>query len=167
MATKTPQGITTRRITGAHLIQSLMAAVYIFLVFIVMNSFHSNLTVASLGASAFIAFSFPHAQSSRPRYLIGGYCVGALCGVVFFYLASYFEVLAFLPFPPYIVSCAVAVCFSMLLMTVLNFEHPPSAALTIAVATAENPVELGFAAIGCICVLSLIKRLLKRWMKNL
>jgi CBS-domain-containing membrane protein len=38
--------------------------------------------IASIGASSFLVFAAPEAYSSRPRSLIGGYCVGILTGVI-------------------------------------------------------------------------------------
>lgn len=159
--------VKARRVTRAHVVQSLIAGAYIFLVFLAMHTVQSHLAVASLGASTFIAFSFPQAQSSRPRFLIGGYCVGAVSGVVFGFFTRWLESVTPPEVPAYIFGCALGVCAAMFLMTILNFEHPPSAALTVAVAMSERPVLLGIAALGCICVLCALKQLLRKWLVNL
>ena len=38
--------------------------------------------IASLGASAFIAFTMPRQRISGPRYLLGGYSIGIIVGVI-------------------------------------------------------------------------------------
>lgn len=53
------------------LLQSLFVAAYVLVVFLVVYRFGSKLAMASLAASAFIAFGLPAAESGRPRYLIG------------------------------------------------------------------------------------------------
>ncbi len=154
-----------RILTRAHVYQSLMACAFIFAAFWIVHAFESELAIASLGASAFIAFSFPHAKSSRPKFLVGGYLVGAVCG----YIGSALITLVpeSFPLPGYIPACAMAVFLSMLIMTVLNFEHPPSAALAVAVTLAPNPLAMGLAAFGCVAVLVIIKELLKNHLRNL
>lgn len=156
-----------RKFGGAHLLQSLLAGGFIFFAFLAVEAFHNRMAVASLGASAFIAFAFPHTQSSRARFLIGGYCVGAASGLACYFLIRWLDKAAFFPFDAYVPGCAVAVFLSMLLMTSLNLEHPPSAALSIAVATAEYPVRLGLAAVVCVVALAGLRRLLRKWLYNL
>ena len=152
-------------LTRAHIYQSLMACAYIFAAFWIVHAFQSELAIASLGASAFIAFSFPHAKSSRPKFIVGGYAAGALCGYVCSLLLKLIP--AAFPLPGYIPACALAVFLSMLVMTVLNFEHPPSAALAVAVTLATNPLAMGLAAFICAAALVIIKELLKNNLRNL
>ncbi len=154
-----------RIITRAHVFQSLMACAYIFAAFWAVHAFQSELAIASLGASAFIAFSFPHAKSSRPKFLLGGYAAGAVCG----YICSLLMPLIppSFPLPGYIAACTLAVFLSMLLMTVLNFEHPPSAALAVSITLADNPLAMGLAALLCVAALVLIKEFLKTRLRNL
>lgn len=156
-----------RPFTKARLLQSLLAAGFIFLMFLVMNSLKSHLAVASLGASAFLTFSFPHRDSSRTRFLLGGYFAGAFWGVVFSAVIRALEQLPAFPVAPYIVGCALAVFCTMFTMTALNVEHAPSCALAIAVATADLPVALGAVAFGCVSVLCGIRYMLRRWLVNL
>ncbi len=154
-----------RIITSAHILQSLLACAYIFAAFWVVHVFESGLAIASLGASAFIAFSFPHAKSSRPKFLLGGYAVGAVCGIIC--AALYGLIPEAFPLPGYIPACALAVLMSMLIMTVLNFEHPPAAALAVALTTASRPIAMGLAALLCVAALVLLKEFLKNRMRNL
>lgn len=156
-----------RHYAKARLIQCGLAAGYIFWVFFAMSRFQSDLAVASLGASTFITFRFPQAESSRTRFLVGGYCVGAVWGVVCFYLIALLERVSILPFPPHIVGCSAAMFCCMFCMTLFQLEHPPSAALTLAVAMSETPVVLGLAAVACVAALCGIRHLLRKHLVNL
>ena len=68
----------------------------------------------------------PHQKTSNARRLIGGYIVGIAVGVAMRYIAGLitpgFEI-------TWVVSLfgALAVAFSIFLMTVTNTEHPPAA----------------------------------------
>lgn len=154
-----------KRITHVHITQSVVAGLYIMLVFWIMHSFDSELAVTSLGASTFIAFSSPAAPSSRPRIMIGGYGLGVLIG----FLCNGLAVLLrdVFPFPGYIPACFFAVFLSVLLMTTLHFEHPPSTALAVAVTIDPNPVVMGFAGLCCIVALCVLKEWLKKHLQDL
>ena len=76
--------------------QSLMAAVSVLLVLLILDSVKQTVLIASLGASAFVAFGIPRSQYSRPRYLIGGYLIGILVGGSSFLLASWLSAMAML-----------------------------------------------------------------------
>ena len=48
---------------------------------LVLDAVTQTVLIASLGASAFIAFAVPRSLHSDPRHLIGGYVVGLVSGV--------------------------------------------------------------------------------------
>lgn len=157
--------IVKERITAAHVMQSAMAAIYILAVFLVMNYLHNEMAVASLGASAFIAFAFPRANSSRPRLMIGGYVVGVISGLLCYQLNTAFTGFSFMP--GYIPVCALAVFVSMFTMTVTDCEHPAAAALAVAITISSNPVKVGLVSIVCIVMLSALKELFKKHLRDL
>lgn len=155
-----------KNISKSHIIQSMIAGLYIFFVFWMLHSLRNELVVASLGASAFIVFSFPTAQSSHPRYLIGGYFCGSLSGLTCYGLTILLNNCS-LPFPGYVLSCAAAMFLTMLLMTILNLEHPPSAAFAVGITICSEPFILSFAGLACIVALCFIKLLLKKYLRDL
>jgi len=152
------------RLTRADVVHSAAAGAYIFAVFAVMHYFRNYLAVASLGASAFIAFSHPDARLSAPRFIIGGYVLGILCGLACGGAALLLK--NRLPFPDYIPACALAVFSAMLLMTLFGLEHPPAAALAVAVTVDSNPLVMGFLALCCVALLCALIRLGKRMKHN-
>jgi len=154
---------------GRYLLQSLLAAVIIFIVLLLVGKVFDMVVVASLGASTFISFTMPQSNPSRPRFLIGGYVVGSICGILMNYFCKYLFSMDMLIFglPPNILTCALAVGLAMLLMTVFDFEHPPAAALAMGLATDSNVWVTAAVAIACIVTISLIKTAIKRWLINL
>jgi len=152
-----------------YIIQSLLAMVIIFVIFLLVETFFNMTIVASLGASTFIALTMPHGNPSRPRYFIGGYVVGAVCGASMNFLNSYLFSANIQPLglSPVIFTCALAVGFTMFLMTILDFEHPPAAALALGLVPVSNVLIAALIAIACIAAISAIKALLKRWLIDL
>lgn len=159
-----------RRIPGHYVVQCLMATAAIMVVLVLMDAAEHTALIASLGASAFIAFTMPQAHVSRPRYLVGGYVVGLAVGVVF---GLTFRWLG-LPaegnsrFIAQVVLGGLAVGVAIFLMVVLNFEHPPAAgvALGLVINQAWSLATLG-VILSAIISLCLVKWLLRRYLKNL
>lgn len=152
-------------INRAHFIQSILAGGYILLVFWFMHYLHDELAVASLGASAFIAFTYPFRQMSRPRVFIGGYCIGAFCGLacsgIAFILQNYLSI------PSYIPACALALLISMFLMNLFNLRHPSAAALAVAITINPQPIILSLAGLACVIILCVVKELCKKFLYDL
>lgn len=109
--------------------QCVLATMLIFVVLLVLDTIANAAVIASLGASTFIVFAMPYAQVSRPRYLIGGYLVGVLCGAACHYI-SLWPAVAALPVvrdsAPLIFG-SIAVGLSIFIMVIMDFEHPPAA----------------------------------------
>lgn len=150
---------TQKKKLRACLLQSAFAAGFILLCFGLTAWADSGLLVASAGASAFIAFAFPYAESSRPRYLIGGYLCGCLTGV----LVSLLRMQNWLsPSANAVVFCALAVFLAALAMTWFDLEHPPSTALAISLVLSDRPVALALAALAAILALCACKKVFLR-----
>lgn len=152
-----------------YIIQWSLATLSVFVILIFLNTISSATIVASLGASSFIAFTVPHAQSSRARYLIGGYVMGTISGLFCNYIYSQVIPAGFtiLGQPSYTFFCAAAVGIAMFLMVITNFEHPPAAALALGLVVDKASQKSVLVALVGIITLSIIKTLLKRYMKNL
>jgi ABC-type enterobactin transport system permease subunit len=75
-----------RELRGYFLVQSAAAVASVMLLMLLVALIDSEVVVAAIGASVFIAVSAPHAKTSRARHFIGGYACGILAGVVGFLL---------------------------------------------------------------------------------
>ncbi|MDL2293882.1 HPP family protein [Ruminococcaceae bacterium OttesenSCG-928-D13] len=136
------------------LVQSALIALFVLFAFWAVYRFQNKLAITSLGASAFIAFGFPAAESSRVRYLLGGYLCGLAGGLLCSLLCH--EAMGFhLENAPMalIGFCALAVFITALLMLGLKLQHPPAAALAISIVLDPKPLVISAVMLGCILVL--------------
>jgi CBS-domain-containing membrane protein len=159
-----------RRIPGHYVVQCLMATVAIGVVLVLMDAVEQTALIASLGASAFIAFTMPQAHVSEPRYLIGGYIVGVVVGVAFGLTYRWLD----LPAEgasqevAHVVLGGLAVGVAIFLMVVTNTEHPPAAGIALGLVINQTWDALTLVVIlSAICSLSLVKWLLRRYLRNL
>lgn len=138
-------------------IQCLLVAVYLLVAVFAVHGLLSKLAVASLAASAFIAFGFPAAESARAKYLLGGYGCAVGSGVVCGY-ARQWLLGSQAGDPRVLIGFGVlAVFFTSLLMIFLNLQHPPSCALTVGIVLEPQPLVMGLAMLGCMAVLCLMR----------
>jgi CBS-domain-containing membrane protein len=134
-----------------------------FLVFLRLVTYTG--IVAALGATTFMIFTMPHRVSCRPRYVIGGYAMGtvagALCNLAFVYPD------AWLPSPGLFFLGAISVGTASLLMVSTNTEHPPAAGVALGLVLQPWDYMTLFYVLGCVCFLSLVRFLFKRFLIDL
>ena len=154
----------------SYLFQCLLATISIFWILFVLDIISDKIVIASLGASSFITFTMPNTQSSRPRYLIGGYLVGIFTGSLFYFLKYISSSTIYLP--AVIQSSetlfgALAIGTAIFLMTITNTEHPPAAALSLSIIIEGFHLHTIFSAFVGIVSLCIVKKLLKKHLINL
>ncbi len=103
------------------------AVAFVFLNF--LNVLEHTGLVAALGATTFMTFTMPHRVSTRARYVVGGYVVGALVGVLCSYIFR--STLGGYDNPALAVMGAAAVAIAGLVMVTTNTEHPPAAGVAL------------------------------------
>jgi CBS-domain-containing membrane protein len=149
--------------------QASLAMVSTLIVLFVSDAVQRTVSIATLGASTFIAFTMPHKRLSEPRLLIGGYLIGTLTGSLSYFVAvgtglteKGVVVAGVMPF-----FGALAVGLAIFLMVILDTEHPPAAGLALGYVV--NGVSLGkiITLIVAIVLVSVIKTLLKPMMIDL
>ncbi len=150
-----------------YIAQSILGglALAVSLVFFVVV--RQPVIIASFGASCFIAFTMPHKESSRPRYLIGGYFIGVIVGCLI-------HCATILPIDHYltqkvlhIIAGGTAVALAMFLMTVTNTEHAPATSIALGLVINDWTFQtVVFIMLGIIAI-SVIQKLLKGWMIDL
>ena len=150
-----------------YILQSLVVFICISFM-LLLGSLFDHVIVASLGASSFILFVTPHANASRPRYVIGGYFCGVISGLCFNHL-HYFILNMDFNGAEYILIfiSAAAVAAAMFMMVITNTEHPPAAALALGLSVDPKCWQTAAAAILSIILLSTIKQTFKKHLKNL
>ncbi|MDR3135888.1 MAG: HPP family protein [Coriobacteriales bacterium] len=143
------------------LAQSGAAMLIVILLMSLASIIDSEVVVASIGASVFIAMSMPQAKTSRARYFIGGYACGILAG------AAGFALMTAVPFMPHALVAGLAVGLAVMLMVCLNCEHPPAAALALGLVLTPHTLAAMAIALGFVTLLSLALHFLRPWMRNL
>ncbi len=153
-----------RRNARPYIAQCLLATTSIFMILLVLDTVTQTALLASVGASAFIAFSMPHINASKPRYLLGGYIVGTLAGCGAALIAD--VVVDIIPLAN-LLAAALATGSAIFLMVITDTEHPPAAALAMGYVLNEwNLTTVLVVFIGVIAI-SVIKECGRDAMINL
>jgi len=148
-----------------YIFQCLLAVLAVFVVLLFLDVERNGAVIASLGASAFIAFTMPHTNSSKPKFLIGGYIVGIISGMVCCYLST-LPITQELKHNP-VIFCSLAVGLSIFIMVVTNTEHPPAAGLAMGLFLNNCTFRSITVVLIGIVSLALLKALLRPVLKDL
>ena len=119
----------------------------------------SGFLIGSFGATAVLLYGAPRAEFSQPRNVIGGHVLSALIGVAVFKFTQ-FDLL---------LSAAIAVSLSIMLMQLTHTMHPPGGATAlIAIIGGESVHQLGwYYAITPVFTGALIMTLVALFFNNL
>lgn len=143
-----------------YALQCGLAGVVVILLLLILDAVTQTVLIASLGASAFIAFAVPRSLHSGARHLIGGYLIGMAAGCLMSLLNTHLQLQdATLAHAVMVIFGATAISLAMFMMVVTRTEHPPAAALALGLVFNEwNLLTLAVIVAG-ILALSVIKRL--------
>ena len=147
-----------------YIIQSAIAGVVTMVILSFLDLLTYTGLVAALGATTFLIFTMPHKVSARARYVIGGYVMGALAGVLTRFA---FSADGLLPLGNVFALGAIAVGCATLLMVTTNTEHPPAAGMALGLVLQPWDYKTVLYVMGCVCFLCLAKHALKRYMIDL
>lgn len=153
-----------------YILQCFLAIIAIFWVLFVLDIISDGIVIASLGASSFIAFTMPKTQSARPRFLIGGYCVGILTGSLFDRLQHTASSVLYLPTEHQsskAIFGALAIGSAIFVMVITNTEHPPAAALSLSIVLGGFHFHTILVALIGIISLCATKKILSKYLINL
>jgi len=158
-----------RKAPKSYIIQSLLAIAAVAIILDFVEVFTQTAIVASLGASTFIVFAMPNYVTAQPRRLVGGNIVGLLCGLLCYYafLTGPLEELSQNGAFIFWVASALSVGLAIFLMTITNTEHPPAAGVALGFVVNEWTYQTIVFVIVYAVSLSIIKRLLRRYLRDL
>lgn len=140
-------------------LQCGLAGIVVLVLLLVLDAVTQTVLIASLGASAFIAFAVPRSLHSGPRHLIGGYVVGMASGVTMSLFHSLVPAGGAWDHAVMIIFGALAISLAMFIMVVTRSEHPPAAALALGLVLNEwDLITLVVVLVG-VTGLSVIKRM--------
>lgn len=150
-----------------YISQCVIATLVILAVLLMLDTVTQTVLISALGASTFICYTMPHVNSSGPRYLLGGYCVGTLVGVGVSLLATMIDFETLPVDTTRIVLGACATGLAIFCMVITDTEHPPAAALALGYVLNEwNLLTIAVILLG-ILIISLTREIAKKHMINL
>ena len=138
-----------------YLLQTFVATVVLFVLVLVLGK-NRSLVISAMGATTFIVFAMPKADSARTKCVIGGHLVGLASGAIF-YLTTL----------PYFVEYPLAVGVAILLMVALDVEHPPSVGTALAVVINQVSFNAFITIMLSAVVLSQCRYYLRGYLKDL
>jgi len=138
-----------------YILQSLLAAVALFIIVLVLGK-DKMVVISAMGATSFIAFAMPKAASAKTRNILGGHLVGLASGAIFYFTAL-----------PYFIEYPCAVGLAIFLMVVLDVEHPPAAGTALAVVINEVSPPVFVAIMTSSLILSQCRYYLRNHLKDL
>lgn len=142
---------------GKYIAQCTVVTLVMVVLLQILDAITDAAVIGALGASTFIAFTMPHARVSSPRFLVGGYAVGILAGVICHY-ASLLTVLVGIPVlqdSSQIVFAALAVGLAIFVMVITNLEHPPAAGVALGLVLNDcNVPAILVVAVGIVLLAS-------------
>jgi len=116
-----------------YIFQCILATLTILAVLIFLDVLKETAIITALGASAFIVFTMPTQYSSDPRRLIGGYIVGLIIGLIFYFLSQsqIKNIFEFSETTTLVIFGAITIGFAIFLMALTNTEHAPAAGISL------------------------------------
>lgn len=142
-----------------YALQCGMAGIVVLLLLLVLDAVTQTVLIASLGASAFIAFAVPRSLLSGHRHMIGGYIVGMVIGVVMSGLNNWIDPPGGWDHAVVVLFGALAISTAMFVMVTTRTEHPPAASLALGLVLNEWTLVTLFVILAGVVLLSVVKRL--------
>lgn len=109
-----------------YFFQCTLATIVVLVLLSTLDLISNNLIISSVASTTFVTFTCPHHKLTKARYVIGGYLVGIVVGLLCYYFmlgaTNLFGELSGLADE---LVGAISVGASIFFMTVLNLEHPP------------------------------------------
>ena len=151
-----------------YFFQSILASTALLIVLIIGDNFAKGAIIAGIaGTTALISFA-PHSYAANTRRVVGGHFLSVLVGSLSIFLLSLFsvdynsasELIIYL-------NSSISIGILIILMGVLNCEHAPSAGCLLGLTYGGVDVNSVAFIMSSAIVLSLIRLLLLKWIKNL
>ena len=142
-----------------YILQSSYAAGTVFFITLLLSE--NPVVIASIGATAFIVFALPNNIAAEPKRIIGGHFLG-------FFIGSCFAVFPFMHIVLFkAMWFALSIGFTILLMVVLDFEHPPAAGTSLGMTLVGYSNSAAIAIIISVLLLTVIAYLSKPYLEDL
>jgi CBS-domain-containing membrane protein len=138
-----------------YTLQSLLAATALSVLVLILGK-EKMVIISTMGATSFIVFAMPKAESAQTRNVIGGHLVGLATGTIFYFTAL-----------PYFFEYPLVVGIAIFIMVALDVEHPPAAGTALAVVINEVSLDAFLTIMISAVVLSQCRYYLRHYLKDL
>ena len=150
-------------------IQASLATLVMLAILTFVDSLSTAAIAAGLASSVVGVFIAPSNSTARIRSVVGGHGVALLLGSLFSVFLFLTPIETFLGNTEILrlLSLALAVGLSMLLMAMTNTEHPPAAGTALGMASREFDLLIFFSIIGAVALLAVMKLALRPQLRDL
>ena len=143
----------------AFIVQSSYAAISVFFITLILSK--NPLVIASIVATAFIIFALSNNILAEPKSIIGGHFLGFFTGSCF----AVFPFMHILIFKA--IWFALSIRFTIFLMVILDFEHPPAAGTALGMTLVGYSLSAAIAIIISVLLLTIIGYISKPYLEDL
>ncbi|MCK9477210.1 MAG: HPP family protein [Candidatus Muirbacterium halophilum] len=152
-----------------YIFQCFLAMLTMLVVLSYLDFIEHTAIISSFGATSFITFTMPRRYHSDAKRLIGGYLTGIAVGVFFHHIARIPCVMANVcaDHLSFALFGSIAVFFAILLMVILDTEHPPAAGIALGLVLNSFDINTIMFVIAAIVLITIVKNTLKPFMIDL
>lgn len=157
-----------------YLFQCMIGLIYIFLVLLVLGAYAKKdvleaIGMGALGSTLFLVLAAPDSVMASWKNIIGGYFIAIALGIIGHYCKVSFPILhSFFPLTfDDALYCALAFGIAMLMMTVMDVEHPPAGGLAVALVLENWNFSILLVVLGGAVGIILLKAVLRKHLINL
>tara|TARA_B100000674_G_scaffold145418_1_gene114894 strand:+ start:694 stop:1224 length:531 start_codon:yes stop_codon:yes gene_type:complete len=151
-----------------YIFQSFLASIALMVVLIIGDNIAQGAIIAGIaGTAALISFA-PHSYASSTRRVVGGHLLSVIVGGSSIFLISLFSI-DYTSASNLIIYINSSICIGILiiLMGILNCEHAPAAGCLLGLTYSGIDLNSVAFIIFSAAILSLIRIILLKWIKNL
>ena len=158
-----------RRHYRQYIFQALLAAAAMAVILLFVDSLSTAAIAAGLGSSVVGIFINPSGVTARLRAVVGGHTMALLIGSVFSFIIFTGGTESFFTDNTQYLDLAMALSVGLLIlvMAVTDTEHPPAGGIAIGMTSREWTPEVFGAILGALMLLSVIKLVLRRQLRDL
>ena len=143
----------------AYIVQSSYAALSVYIITLILSE--NPVVIASIGATAFIIFALPNNNSAEPKRIIEEHFLG-------FFKGSCFAVFPFMHIIIFkAIWFALSIGFTIFLMVILDFEHPPAAGTELGMTLVGYSLSAAIGIIISVLLFTIIGYISKPYVEDL
>lgn len=156
-------------ITKYHVIQSLLAGIFITIIILVGETFSNNVINAAIGSSVALLFLHPKNRQNRFKSLVVGNLIAIVTFILLHYIFLVFNQDLYISISnkEFHIFSGIAFFVCLLVMTITNSEHVPAAGTSIGLSVNAFDLRLILFVVFSVLFLYAFKLVLDKFGKNI